>query len=278
MKKVHRPALTFAGFAAALTLFGSTSYALTNGFTTLPSFLNVLMGSERILKDGGRIIALSTKDCQILSLDARAEHPATEDKVHYYHILSGSKLSSDDIAQMVQGECESTAATNRAISSVQSELTRRNPLNATEVITGGYMDDTIVSITPTSLTTTSEVPFAGNKNEPSYTKQITSVYDDVDPQVLVEESNGDKMSWNDLHVGDSIFVQFRTHESPEALGPEAVSAMKKTLVYVSRNSANITKYARLFREHYNDFEEVEPCTSTPDQFCIVGTSKKSPID
>ncbi|QQS18640.1 hypothetical protein IPL68_00895 [Candidatus Saccharibacteria bacterium] len=64
----HTPATALASLIV-LVILSSTAYAATDGFTKLPSFLNIRHTQEQTLVNGDRIISIGTQGCKIQEWD-----------------------------------------------------------------------------------------------------------------------------------------------------------------------------------------------------------------
>lgn len=273
---LHKPAFAAVTIALGVILLGGTAYATTDGFTKLPSFLNVFVTSEQQTQDGGKIVTLNTKSCATERWDDQRKSLSTADETLYYRINPKSNISAKDLAQWLQGECELSANAQHRTEIVIPELEQRDLLNKTQQVVGGYMDDEITAISPSSVTLVTKMPFVGATPQESKTITTTTVYDTIAPNILVEE-DGRTIAWSDLKVGDSVSVIYRTAAWNESFTPEQSKSLPKTLVYVSRNAPNVASAARLSREHYFEFEQVKPCVDNSRDFCSLTDQSRSSV-
>lgn len=261
---VRKPTIVVASFVAMLIVLGGTAYATTEGFTQLPSFLSAIFRSDTPVADtdGDRIVTIDTKVCTIEHWDEAAQQLSRENSTFYYLIHKSSKLTNEQVTQMVQGNCEFADVTT-ADRGVMAELEQLNSANKNSII-GGYVNDKITVLTPTSLSLRTEMNYNGE------IKTIDSTYTHIDPAVIVADSSG-KLMWDNLKVGDSVAVKYRASGDALAHSESILSWQNDTehmtVVYVYKNSPNVAASFDYTKYYGIDFEQVIPCTGKPSGYC-----------
>ncbi len=101
--KLHKSAAVLTAIAAVF-LIGGSAYA-TDGFTKLPAFLNAFFAGQSVAPDKSRIVAIDTDDCHV-DYYGVSGNKASGDRRHLYRIAEESKVTADELLQMVQGNCE----------------------------------------------------------------------------------------------------------------------------------------------------------------------------
>ena len=251
--RFHKPATVFASIAA-LVLLGGTAYA-TNGFTQLPTVIKAFFASEQKLENGDRIVTIATKDCKIESLNGD-----TQNENLYYRISSKSKLTNEQVTQMVQGNCEFADETAERL-----EQWQRGRVNSTQATTiGGYVNDKIVAITPKNLTLRTTMRIGASITVRTHT------YNHFSDTLTIKDEAG-VLQRSDLKIGDSVSITYSTTGAEAALseaGGRQQNTDEMTIQTITRNSANIA--AAFDYENYRDIEfwEVVPCKSDKSGYCM----------
>lgn len=260
----HKPAAALAS-AAALAIFTGTAYAATDGFTKLPSFLNIREATEQVLSSGEKIISINTQDCKIVAWDEAAKRLTATDRTFLYRLKPGSKMTGDQVAQMVQGKCEFEAQT--ATSVRQSALASYVAAHPTEKdhLVGGYASEIITAITPGSLSIHGEMQYDGS------VKKYDLTFNSIAPDVTVAKTVAAVGSWRDLEVGDSITYVYQTTGNglshSETTPPWELNTHEVTIVYVEKNPPNVRAYFDFTNHIGVDFEEVVQCQSNQNGYC-----------
>lgn len=259
----HKQAAAFASIAVLLVVT-ATAYATTDGFTQLPSFLNIRHAEQQTLKTGERIITIDTQGCKLVEWDETAKKLIASDRTYLYRVKSGSSITNDQVAQMVQGKCEFEAQTNNNTrQSALATYTTSHPEDKDHLV-GGYANEIITAITPTSLSTHGEMQFNGAL------KSYDLTFKHIASDATVTE-NGELRNWNDLQVGDSIaYVYLATGnalKNSETTPPWVLNTDETTMMYVEKNSPNVRAYFDYMNHYGLDFEQVLPCEKGPGGYC-----------
>lgn len=253
MKYYTKPVL--AVFAIiALAAAGSTTYAAVGGW---PGIEAMFGGQKKV--DNARVVKVDTKNCKITSAFSITSND--QRGVYYYKIKDGSKLTNDQVVQMVKGYCE-VGQGSQASLDLQAEL-QKNPLNKDKVV-GGYIDSKVTAVSSTSISIESDVPIGEE------VKTIKQTYSHIDPQVIVYHGTT-RLSLGDIKVGDHISISYRasgdalTHS--ETIHPSALNADQQVIVAISKNSEDLTAAINYQKYNGKEFEQVTPCADGPSGYC-----------
>jgi hypothetical protein len=152
----QKPAVAFASVAIVVMLT-ATAYATTDGFTRLPSFLNIHSAEQKTLPSGERIISIDTQGCKLEEWDESARKLTISDRTYLYRLSAGTSLTGDEIAQMVQGKCEFEAQTVSGVRTTALEKYALVQPRDKNHLVGGYANEIITDVSPTSLSTRGEM-------------------------------------------------------------------------------------------------------------------------
>lgn len=253
MKHFFRTASGLAAIAVSVMAVSATTYALAS-----TGFLNTLFTSEQIQKDNSRVISISTTACNDTRFDPATSNLTNKDGSRHYRIIPGSHLTNEQATQMVQGTCELTVLpqVERAITAQAAQHPEYK-----DRLTGGYMNDIITDITPTSITVKTEIP-GGAKGIATF-KRIAQ-------DVLVTNREA-TMQWSDLKVGDSVVLAwvFDTPYATETTSEVTMDTTNVTIVRVQKKSPNAAASLTLKQTHGNEIEEVYVCDKVPSHFCTA---------
>ena len=260
----HKPAVALAACAAVIILSG-TAYATTDGFTKLPSFLNIRQANEQVLPSGEKIISVDTQGCHIVQWDETARKLTATDRTFLYRLKPSATITPDQVTQMVQGKCEFEAQTSTSTrQSALATYLAAHPADK-DTLVGGYASEIITAITPTTLSTHGESQYNGS------IKKYDLTFTHIAPDVTVASAGSGTATWSDLRVGDSIAYVYRatgnalTHS--ETTPPWDINTNEATIMYVERNSENVRAYFDFTNHNGIDFEEVVPCEKGAGGYC-----------
>lgn len=254
--RAHKPATIVAAVIGLIVISGTAS-AATIGW---PNF-SVLFGGQKTNSDGSRVVQIDTKNCTFINA-LNVTQKRTNDNIYYYRIKAGANLSNDQVTQLVRSQCEIEQE-----SALNTQLLAQfsHNHNQTDVI-GGYIDNVITAITPTSIAVDMTVPDGATAT----THHLT--YTHIDPDAIVM-SAGKVIPLNDLKVGDHISVSYRAtgdaRDHSETTAPWDINPDQATLVTIIKIPAYIGESLMFQRHNNKDFEEVTPCTSQPDGYCTI---------
>ncbi len=259
----HTPATAFASIAVVVILSG-TAYATTDGFTKLPSFLNIRHAKEQTLANGDRLLSIDTQDCKIEQWDETEKKLVASDRTYLYRLKAGSTMTADQVAQMLQGKCEFEAQTSSGIrQSALAAYTATHPADKNSLV-GGYANEIITAITSHSLSTHGEVQYNGSL------KKYDLTFRTISPDVIVTEGS-QSIGWGDLRVGDSIAYVYRATDGAldgaETTPTWELPTNEATIVYVEKNSPNVRAYFDYTTYYGIAFEEVVPCQDGLNGYC-----------
>ena len=253
MKYYTKPVLAVFAiivFAAA----GSTTYAAVGGW---PGIEAMLGGQKKV--DNARIVKVDTKNCKITSAFSITSN--NQQGAYYYKVKDNSKLTNDQVVQMVKGYCE-VGQSGQASLDLQAEL-RKNPLNKDKVI-GGYIDSKVTAINSTSIGIESEVPVGEE------VKTIKQTFSHIDPEVIVYQGAG-RISLGDIKTGDHISVSYRASGDAlihsETMNPSELNPDQQVIVAISKNSEDLTAAINYQKYNGKEFEQVVLCADGPNGYC-----------
>ena len=239
-----------------LAAAGSTTYAAVGGWPGIEA----MFGGQRKIENA-RVVKVDTKNCKItsaFSITSKEQHG-----MYYYKVKDGSKLTNDQVVQMVKGYCEVGQGGQTSLDLV-AEL-NKNPLNKDKVV-GGYIDSKVTAIDAVSISIESDVPIG------EVVKTIKQTFSHIDPQVIVYQG-ATRLTLGDIKVGDHVSVSYRasgdalTHS--ETMNPSEINSDQQTIVAVSKNSEDLTAAINYQKYNGNEFEQVVPCVDGPNGYCNV---------
>lgn len=260
MKVLDKPAMAIAGLVVTIAVSGTAYAAVVNW----PNITAMFGGEQQT--NGGRIVQVDTKNCGTRVSAFNITKPANErdTSTRYFKVKNGSKLTNDQITQMVFGNCEQDAQAD-ALKDVMKNSIIYKPENLNKTV-GGYIDNVVTAISPTSITLEADYPYGETL------KHLKAVFTHIDPAVEVYYKTG-KLAFSDLKVGDHVAYSYRatgdalTHS--ETTAPSDVDYSQQTLLMVVKNTPNITAAIDYQKHLGSDFEEVVKCDKTPTGFCNV---------
>lgn len=259
MKWFTRPAIAVATIAFTV-IAGGSAYAAVGGWPGVAA----LFSSQQDMADGSRIVKVDTKNCKYANVFTYA-NPSIEQDAWYYRVKPGSKLTNEQIVQMVQGNCfvqEQVEFDKEVI----SEALSSNPLNANVV--GGYIDSVVTGISPTSISIRSVVPYYNRGETQPQLKTIEQTFDNIASDVLVYE-NTNKISLGNVKVGDHVSVKYRAAGNESALSPDSIDPSKQVVVAVVKNTGDLTAAVDYQKYNGHEFEQVAPCETHPSGYCTL---------
>jgi hypothetical protein len=255
--KFHKPAIATAVFAVTL-IVGGTAYAAVGG-------ISALFGGQKDVGGGDRVVQVDTQNCPHVNAFNITNKHRSANSSYYYKIKASSKLSNQQVVDMVRGACEADAegVANGKISQSIWEM----PENKNKLV-GGYADSVITAISPTSISLRSVIPYGSNKGVEN--KTIDQTFGRIDPSAVVVAS-GKIQSINTLKVGDHVAISYRATGDAlahsETIAPDKVDAGAQTVVIVTRVSKYASQYLDYQKYHNREFEEVAPCDATDIGYC-----------
>lgn len=243
MKIFDKPAMAMAGVVATLAISG-TAYAAVVSWPQI----SAMFGGEQQTPQG-RIVQVDTKNCHSEHAFTIAKPHDQRDGPRYFMVKNGSKLSNEQITQMVLGNCEQGAQTD----ALMQKMKQHYPSN--DVI-GGHVDNVITAIGPQSITLQADIPVGGN------IERITKTFNKIDPAVQVYYKAG-SIALDSLKVGDHVFYAYRATgdalNRPE-LPPTELKTDEATIVMVIKNTPAATAAIEFQKYHGSEFEEVSSAT------------------
>jgi|JI6StandDraft_1071083.scaffolds.fasta_scaffold03134_5 hypothetical protein len=269
--KLHKPATVFAALGIMLA-FGGTAYA-TDGFTQAPAFLNVVFSTKQRLPSGDRIVAVDTKGCKNVRWDPDISALREGNMTYYYRVSKGSTLTNQQVAQMVQGQCELDNSQNAV---TQDELVKLNPANKNTVV-GSSAYDVITAISASSLSIHSKMPLGNNQ-----VKEYERKYNHIDPTVIVYDSGSRaRIAWSELKVGDHVTLSYRA--AGNALKNSEVGSFgelntdETTIVLVYRLTGNVEAIAEMSRYYGKEIMRAKPCDNDVNSWCNYDDSRTKDV-
>lgn len=266
--KFHKPAIVAATLAMALVV-GGTSYAAVGGV----SGLRVLFGGQKDIGDGARVVQVDTRGCTHVDAFNITDKNRSTNSTFYYKINPSSKLTNQQVVDMVNGACEAdaeAAANGNTIQTIEAQ-----PANKDQLV-GGYADSVITAVTPTSISLHSVVPHVSNSGVVNH--PVDQTYTHIDPGAVVL-NDGVEQPMSTLKVGDHVSITYRatgaTLAHSETLAPDQVDANQQTVVVVTRASAHMSALLDFQKYQNHDFEEVAPCSTTSIGYCTLDQYEKN---
>ena len=260
MRIFTKPAAIVAAIIFA-AIVGGTAYAAVGGWPGVTA----IFGAQQRLPSGDRVVKVDLQNCSYMS-PFTATHQNKEVGAVYYKIKDNSKLTNDQVVQMVRGNCYEQQQADFDMNTVESAL-NANPLNKDKVV-GGYIDSEVMAISATSLTIKSVVPHVTNNNEQLVT--VRQTFNHIDPAVVVYDSPN-RISLSDIHVGDHVSIKYRASgdalSHSEAIAPDQIDPDQQVVVAIVKNSNDVTAAVNYQKYNGAEFEQVAPCSTQPSGYC-----------
>ena len=256
MKFYTKPIITI--FAVImLVAAGSTAYAAVGGW---PGIQALFGGQKKV--ENARIVKVDTKNCKITNAFNITSKNQQQD-AYYYKVKDDSKLTNEQVVQMVRGYCEIDRASQASLNTI-AEL-NKNPLNKDRMV-GNYIDSKVTAISGSSISLESNVPIGEE------VKTFSQIFPHIDPQVIVYEGLK-RLSLSDIKVGDHVSISYRMNTDPpvhsETINPASVNGENQVVVTIAKNSPDFT--ASIDYQKYNgkEFEQVIPCSEDTSGYCTA---------
>lgn len=262
--RAHKPA------AIALALLGTVVISGTASAATIgwPNVVALLSGQKN-LSDGSRVVQVDTKNCRFITALNITKTKTSPNSTYYYRVKPASPLTNEQITQMVQGNCDSEAESVLNQQAI-TQITGKSPYDGTSGLVGGYIDNVITAISPSSVSVKFTMPMVQN-NKQVY-KNYAQTFNHIDPKIIVIDK-GKQISLSDLHVGDHIALSYRATGDAllhsETTAPGDINTDETTLAIVVKDSPSITAMLQYRAHNSTDFEEVTPCSSQPTGYCNI---------
>lgn len=254
MKLFTKPMMAVSALVVAIAL-GGTAYAAVGGWPGVVA----LFGAQQTLPGGDRIVRVDTQKCNYVSAFNVTGQDKSRDDV-FYRIKVASKLTNEQVVEMVKGNCDTAEQVAFDQKTVQDALDA-NPLNKDKIV-GGYHSE-VMAVSPTSITLKAHI---------SYGEEIRTVVQTfpVADDVLVYQSPH-KLSISNVYVGDQVVFQYRASGDAlahsETIAPDKVDASKQIVVAIFKNTKESTAAMNYTKYNGLEFEEVVPCDSGSDGYC-----------
>lgn len=256
MEWFKKPAAALAALAV-VTMAGGTAYASVGGWPGVVA----LFGGEKTLADGSRIVQVDTKNCSMSNAFTVAE-AGKQQNAWYYRVKDGSKLTNDQIVEMVQGNCFVEAQVQFDQKVIHDAL-NSNPLNKDRVV-GGYIDSVVTAVSTQAISIESVIPYD------TELKTVKQTFNHIAPDVLVYESPN-KLTLADIKVGDHVSIKYRasgnalTHS--ETTAPDKINTNEQVVVMINKNTPAMTAAVNYLKYNGQEFEQVQPCSAHPSGYC-----------
>ena len=255
MKSIDKPAMGIAAFIVTLAISGTAYAAVVNW----PSISAMFAGEQHT--QGGRIVQVDTKNCNANISAFNITKPANErgsNPTRYFKVKQGSKLTNEQITQMVLGDCEQDAQSDM----LQQKL-KQQP---NQDIVGAYADSTITAISASSITLEADMPI-GYK-----LVHVKKTFNKIDPNIAVYYKS-DTLHFSDLQVGDHVGMSYRATGNAllhsETLSPEDLDTDEATVVMIIKNTPAATAAINYRKYLGSEFEEVAKCDKNATGFCTL---------
>lgn len=260
MKLLTKPALTVAALVGTIVIGGS-AYAAVNNWPAISAFF-----AGETDTPNGRIVKIDTENC----IFPNAFNITSDDKnqgAYYYKVKNDSKLTNEQVVEIVKGNCVTAAQIEFDRNVIQQEL-NSNPLNKDRLISH-YIDSVVTAISPTSITLESVFP-EGNE-----LKTFKETFNHIDSAVIV--FNGPhRLDLGQIKVGDHVSIMYRpiaegNDMTPYAnLGPGTINTDSVVVAAIFKLSPDMVAAANYQKYNGTEFEQVIPCDhGGHDGFCTV---------
>lgn len=264
MKLFAKPALAVAAIVMVIAVLSGTAYATVAGW---PGVIAIFDG-QHDLPGGDRVVQVDTKNCKFITAFNVADPNKKEEKV-YYRVKEGSKLTNEQVVQIVQGNCFVQEQADFDMQVVQTAL-NSNPLNKDRVV-GGYVDSLVIAISDTSISLESTWPIG------SELKTIQQTFNHIAPDVLVYQSPN-RLTLRDIKVGDHVSISYRASGNAllksESISPADINPDEQVVVMINKNSPDLTAAINYQKYNGSEFEQVVPCDTQPSRYCTLGELKE----
>lgn len=260
-----KPIFIIGGFMA-ITLLGGTSYALLGGWPGV----STLFGGQTELANGDRIVKVSATNCVSEYMDP-ASKQTSDTADYYYEIKKQSKLTNDQIKQIVQGNCERSKQTQHE-QTVGTEAIKSNPANNDRLIFGWYVDSLVKSFDSNGLVIESTIPVGMDNTTGIHNQTIVQRWPHVDPASAVFYGE-ERISLSDIKAGDHIGIKYRVNDPTiktmsDHLDPNMDTSIF-TVMYITKNLPNVSAAVEAEKYNYDGFSRVYLCDKHPNGFCTM---------
>lgn len=250
MKVLDKPAIAVAGIIATLAISGTAYAAVVNW----PNISAMFSGEQQTTN--GRIVKVDVQNCHTDNAFTITKPLDQRGGPRYFMVKNNSKLSNEQITQMVLGNCEQGA---------QSDVLL-NKIRPVENAVGGYIDSTITAISPQSITLEADIPIGESL------QHVKKTFNRIDPAVQVYYKS-EVLQFNDLKVGDHVAYSYRaTGEAlahSETLSPQDLNTDEATIVIIIKNTPAATAAIDYQKYLGGEFQEVVKCDATPTGYCTA---------
>ena len=250
MQMFHKPLIATLAVVLSVLIIGGSAYAATDGF----KFLNVFFGAITSQTDGSTILRLDTKSCDVAHLTTGTSADTTSSV--YYRIAKDSKLSYQEVATVLQGQCEISAIEDAStvMATRVADQYHSNDNTSTDV---SLVDGVVKSLSSDSITVTTNYSIAANQSG----KTNTFI---VDPAaVKIDSYGGTSLTYAELKKGDHISLISYITGSIDSNQPKLAG-------YIQRHSDTIAKSVKINAKEGVDFTRVSPCANDSKKYCAVG--------
>ncbi len=255
MKLLTKPAIAVAAITIAIVASG-TAYAAMG----LPG-LSALFGGSQHLSNGDRIVRVDTQNCTYPSAFTLSGKTKPSNTL-YYRVKNGAKLTDDQVVQLVRGNCYVQQQADYDGQTIQ-KLLDTNPLNKDTVV-GGYIDSEVTAISGASLSIKFVIPYN------TELRKVDQTFSHVAPDVVVF-GNSQKLSLNDVHVGDHVSIKYRASgdalNHSETLPLDQINTDQQVVVAILKNTTDQTAAVNYTKYNGTEFEQVVPCSWEVSGYC-----------
>jgi hypothetical protein len=263
VKLFHKPAAIGAAFALTIAIGGS-AYAAVGGI----SGIKALFGGETPLSNGDRIVKVDTQACPHVNAFNVTNKNRTPNGSVYYRVKASSKLTNEQVVQVVQGYCEADSESTRNGSLAQTIVNL--PENKDKTV-AWYGDTTVTSVSTDHITVAFDM--YGTKGHPNELQHVVTTFNHIDPHAVVIH-NGTKQTMADLKPGDHVGISYRAIGDAlahsETMPPDQLNTDETTVILVTKLSDNMKAYYSYSKYNGREFEQVAPCDKNPSGYCDAG--------
>lgn len=265
---VHKPAFALA--AIAVMLLGGTAYATTNGFTKVPEFLQPVLGKTETLKNGDRIVHVTT-NCTAKYFESYvANHQKIDESVHYYRIKKDSPVTPEQIVTTVQGRCEEAKRLELWNPIMEGLRSQYGTVNA------GVEAEKIESITPTALHASNTTHMYQGENKPDDVPYVID-YSVFGPDIRVYSEAMQVIPLSDLKQGQHVTVAYKGFAGISyqnyMSGKVTVAAPVVAIFRISEYTKEATE---IWQKYSGDVTQVGPCAANASEWCRLD-SQSDPV-
>lgn len=267
-KLVSKPLLALLVLASMAVTGGSVYAVVSNWPQPLAKLRN-----ETVLASGNRIVAVDINNCASDDQPSDGRIKVDGPSTTYYEIKKDSKLTNEQVVEMVQAICEETIvehALNAIVRQRYGDLGKPGIATKSGVIVKAVTDRTITFGYDPAWFADAEPAWVPSKGEFFHFEAPEDVtFSRLSPDLRVLDSSK-VITLTDLRPGDSVKVLYRDEYSPGGEGGSdwyPWSNPDKIVIEAVARTKPGAPAMHFYRLLTSDFVRVEPCKESPTGFC-----------